>query len=237
MTGRLYLIPVPLGGEDALTMPGIAVLKILPGLRHFIAEHPKSARQFLKAAGYPHALASAEIHTLNEHTPATELPQLLSPLLAGSDCGLLSEAGCPAVADPGALLVRLAHGHGIRVVPLVGPSSILLALMASGMNGQRFEFHGYLPVDRELRRKKLLDLERQSALQDATQIFIEAPYRNPALLQAVLETCDAATLLCLATDLTLDDESVRTQPVAAWKKDPPEINKRPTVFLLYRCAG
>ena len=234
MPGKLYLIPVPLGGNDATAMPGTAVLSILPGLRHFIAEHPKSARQFLKAAGYPHALASTDIQTLNEHTPAAELPQLLSPLLAGSDCGLLSEAGCPAIADPGATLVRLAHGHGIRVVPLVGPSSILLALMASGMNGQRFAFHGYLPVDRELRRKKLLELERQSAQQDATQIFIEAPYRNPALLQAVLETCDAATLLCLATDLTLEDESVCMQSVEAWKKKPPEINRRPTVFLLYR---
>lgn len=236
MPGKLYLIPVSLGGEDATAMLGTAVLRILPGLRHFIAEHPKSARQFLKAAGYPHALASTDIQTLSEHTSAAELPQLLLPLLAGNDCGMLSEAGCPAIADPGAALVRLAHGHGIRVVPLVGPSSILLALMASGMNGQRFTFHGYLPVEKEARKKKLLELERQSDQQDATQIFIEAPYRNPALLQAVLETCDPATLLCLATDLTLESESVLTQTVEAWKKKPPEINRRPTVFLLYRSA-
>ncbi len=234
MPGTLYLIPVPLGGSDAAALPDAAVSGILPGLRHFIAEHPKSARQFLKAAGYPHALAGTDIQTLSEHTTAAEMPRLLSPLLGGSDCGLLSEAGCPAVADPGAALVRLAHGHGIRVVPLVGPSSILLALMASGMNGQRFTFHGYLPVEKEARKKKLMELERQSAQLDATQIFIEAPYRNPAMLQAVLETCDDATLLCLATSLTQEDESVHTQSVAAWKKKPPEINRRPTVFLLYR---
>lgn len=233
--GRLYLIPVPLGDSDARTV-GTGVLRILPGLRHFIAEHPKTARQFLKAAGYPHALSGIEIQTLSEHTSAAELPRLLSPLLAGNDCGLLSEAGCPAIADPGAALVRLAHGQGIRVVPLVGPSSILLALMASGMNGQRFAFHGYLPIEKEARRKKLLELERQSAQQDATQIFIEAPYRNSALLQAVLETCDGTTLLCLATDLTLEGESVQTQSVADWKQKPPDINRRPTVFLLYREA-
>lgn len=236
MPGTLYLIPVPLGGSETSVLPDATVSGILPGLRHFIAEHPKSARQFLKTAGYPHALAGIDIQTLSEHTTAGEMPRLLSPMLGGSDCGLLSEAGCPAVADPGAALVRLAHQHGIRVAPLVGPSAILLALMASGMNGQRFAFHGYLPVEKEARKKKLLELERQSRHQDATQIFIEAPYRNPAMLQAVLETCDSATLLCLATDLTLKDEGVRTQPVQDWKKNPPDINRRPTVFLLYRCA-
>ena len=232
--GRLYLIPVALGGENAQSVLSPVTLGVLPALRHFIAENPKTARQFLKAAGYPPPLSEAEIQTLNEHTTEAELPRLLAPLLEGRDCGLLSEAGCPAVADPGAALVRLAHEQGIRVVPLVGPSSVLLALMASGMNGQRFAFHGYLPVDREQRRKKLLDLERLSVQQDATQIFIEAPYRNQALLQAVLETCNGATLLCLATDITLESESIRTQPVASWKNKPPDINRRPTVFLLYR---
>lgn len=234
--GRLYLIPVTLGGENAQAVLSPVTLGVLPALRHFIAENPKTARQFLKAAGYPPPLSAAEIQTLNEHTAAAELPRLLAPLLEGSDCGLLSEAGCPAVADPGAALVRLAHEQGIRVVPLVGPSSVLLALMASGMNGQRFAFHGYLPVDREQRQKKLLELERLSAQQDATQIFIEAPYRNQAILQAMLETCSADTLLCLATDITLESESICTQTVAAWKNKPPDINRRPTVFLLYRKA-
>jgi 16S rRNA (cytidine1402-2'-O)-methyltransferase len=232
--GRLYLVPVALGGEDALAAMSNATLRVLPTLRDFIVENPKTARQFLKAAGYPHPLPETEMQTLNEHTTAAQLPLLLKPLLEGRDCGLLSEAGCPAVADPGAMLVRLAHAHGIRVVPLAGPSSLLLALMASGTNGQRFTFHGYLPVDREKRRKKLLELERLSAQQDATQIFIEAPYRNQVLLEAVLETCNADTLLCLATDITLESEAIRTQTVAAWKERPPDINRRPTVFLLYR---
>ena len=232
--GRLYLVPVALGGEDALAVLSNAALRVLPKLRHFIVENPKTARQFLKAAGYPHPLSETDMQTLSEHTIAEQMPPLLKPLLEGKDCGLLSEAGCPAVADPGAALVRLAHGHGIRVVPLSGPSSLLLALMASGMNGQRFTFHGYLPVNADERRKKLLELERLSAQQDATQIFIEAPYRNQAVLQAVLETCDPDTLLCVATDITLESEAIRTQTLAAWKKKPPDINRRPTVFLLYR---
>ncbi len=235
--GRLYLIPVALGGEDPREMLSPVTLGIIPGLRHFIAENPKTARRFLKQAGYPHPVSSVEIQALSEHTATADLPQLLAPLLEGHDCGLLSEAGCPAVADPGAELVRLAHRQGIRIVPLVGPSAVLLALMASGMNGQRFTFHGYLPIDREQRREKLLELERLSAQQDATQIFIEAPYRNQALLQSLLDTCSAETLLCLATDITLGSESIHTRTVAAWLKRPPAINRRPTVFLLYRSPG
>lgn len=232
--GTLYLIPAALGGNDAEATLAGATLRVLKQLDSFIVENPKTARQFLKAAGYPHPLQSVELRTLDEHTPDAQLPALLAPLLAGRDCGLLSEAGCPAVADPGAALIRLAHSHGVRVVPLVGPSSVLLALMASGLNGQRFAFHGYLPVDREQRRAKLVELERDSWREDCTQIFIEAPYRNQSLLQAVLETCRGDTLLCLATELTLPTESIHTQTVAAWKRKPPEIKRRPTVFLLYR---
>ncbi|MBI3068391.1 MAG: SAM-dependent methyltransferase [Betaproteobacteria bacterium] len=198
--GTLYLIPVALGA-DAAVPPGTATA--VAALRHFVVENAKSARRFLKAAGYP-------------------------------SVGLMSEAGCPAVADPGAALVRLAHERGIRVVPLVGPSAVLLALMASGLNGQRFSFHGYLPVDKTERRRRIEDLERESALKDATQIFIETPYRNHALLSALFETCHDDTLLCLATDLTLPRETVRTQTIRGWKKDPPEIHRRPTVFLLHR---
>ncbi|MEK6591837.1 MAG: SAM-dependent methyltransferase [Pseudomonadota bacterium] len=232
--GTLYLIPVALGGNDVTSVLSPALLAKLPGLRHFVAENLKSARQFLKAAGYPHPLPSAEFQILNEHTTPAELPRLLAPLLAGRDCGLVSEAGCPAVADPGAALVRLAHERGIRVVPLVGPSAILLALMASGMNGQRFTFHGYLPISAEEKNIKIQELERITRQADATQIFIETPYRNQALLQTLLEVCRPATLLCLATDITLASETIRTLPVAQWKKTPPEINRRPTVFLLYR---
>lgn len=232
--GTLYLIPAALGSGEARAVLPAATLHLLSTLDHFIAENPKTARQFLKAAGCPQPLRSLEFRTLNEHTTDAQLPDLLAPLLAGRDCGMLSEAGCPAVADPGASLVRLAHAQGIRVVPLIGPSSVLLALMASGMNGQRFAFHGYLPVDREQRRRKLVELEHDSLREDRTQIFIEAPYRNQALLQAVLNTCQTSTLLCLATDITLASEVIRTQTVEMWKNQPPDINRRPTVFLLYR---
>lgn len=232
--GILYLIPVALGSDEVVSVLSPALLGRLPGLRHFIVENPKSARQFLKAAAYPHPLSSAEFQVLDEHTAPAELPRLLAPLLAGHDCGLVSEAGCPAVADPGAALVRQAHAHGVRVVPLIGPSALLLALMASGMNGQRFAFHGYLPIDREEKRKKIQVLERATRQADATQIFIEAPYRNQALLKALLEACRPDTLLCLATDLTLASETIRTQTMAQWKAAPPDINRRPTVFLLYR---
>jgi 16S rRNA (cytidine1402-2'-O)-methyltransferase len=233
IVGTLYLIPVALGGDDITSVLSPALVVKLPGIRHFIAENSKSARQFLKAAGYPHALSDVEIQILNEHTAANEIPRLLSPLLAGQDCGLVSEAGCPAVADPGAALVRLAHEGGISVVPLVGPSAILLALMASGMNGQQFAFHGYLPIDRTNKIFKIQELERISEKMDATQIFIEAPYRNQALLQTLLEVCLPETKLCLATDITLASESIRTLTTAQWKQIHPDINKRPTVFLLY----
>ncbi len=232
--GTLYLIPVPLGGNDPAAVLAGATLRALPALSCFIAENPKSARQFLKRAGYPHALQTLRIDTLDEHTAEDQLGSLLTPLVEGRDCGLLSEAGCPAVADPGAALVRRAHAIGARVVPLVGPSALLLALMASGMNGQRFVFHGYLPVEREARRRKLIDLERASHAQDATQIFIETPYRNTVLLQAALDACRDDTLLCIAADLTLPDEFVRTRPVGEWKKQPPDLGRRPAVFLLYR---
>ena len=232
--GTLYLIPTPLGGDDAVAVLPGSTLRILATLTSFVVENPKTARQFLKAAGYPHPLRSLEFRTLDEHTAAGKVAELLEPLLAGRDCGLLAEAGCPAVADPGAALVRLAHARGIRVVPLAGPSAVLMALMASGMNGQRFAFHGYLPVNHEQRRGKLMELERDSLREDRTQIFIEAPYRNASLLQAVLETCRDDTLLCLATELTLPTETIGTRTITTWKKKPPDINRRPTVFLLYR---
>jgi 16S rRNA (cytidine1402-2'-O)-methyltransferase len=234
-TGTLYLIPSSLGAGDATRILPPSVLSILPRLVRFIAENPRTARAFLKAAGYARPLQNVEFKVLNEHTKAGELSALIQPLLDGEDCGLLSEAGCPAVADPGAALVRLAHGRGIRVTPLVGPSSILLALMASGLDGQRFAFHGYLPIEAARRRVSLAHLERDSSHEQRTQIFIEAPYRNQQLLQAILDTCHGDTLLCLATDLTLDTESVQTQAIAAWKgRALPPINRRPTVFLLRR---
>jgi 16S rRNA (cytidine1402-2'-O)-methyltransferase len=204
------------------------------GLDTFIVERPKTARAFLKQIGTTTPLQQLTLLELNEHTPAAELPALLAPLLAGTDVGLLSEAGCPAVADPGANLVRLAHQQGITVRPLVGPSSILLALMASGLVGQRFAFHGYLPVKPDERGRALHELEQRSAREDAAQAFIETPYRNRAMLEEIVKTCHAETWLVLACDLTTDREMIISRRVQAWKHALPEVDRRPCVFLLWR---
>ena len=231
--GTLYLVPTGLGGDVVPLMPP-ATLEIVHRLERFIAENPKTARAFLKAAGYDRPLQEATMDTLNEHTPESRLAELLQPIAAGEDCGLLSEAGCPAVADPGAGLVRRAHAEGIAVKPLVGPSALLLAIMASGLNGQQFVFHGYLPVERLARARRLTELERASESDGSAQMFIEAPYRNEAMLDAILATCQPDTLLCIAADLTLRSEIVRTLPVARWTSAKPGLDRRPTVFLIYR---
>jgi len=228
--GKLYLIPVALGGDDVASLIPPATLDAARGLRTFAVENAKSARRFLKAIGHPVPLQQIVLHQFDEH--ARNVAPLLALLLAGEDCGLMSEAGCPAVADPGASLVQRAHDAGIDVMPLVGPSSILLALMASGMNGQRFAFHGYLPVDRMERARRLRELDALSFRE--TQIFIETPYRNAAMLQSLLEHCRGDTLLCIAADLTLPAASVITRSVALWKKNPPAVDRRQVVFLLGR---
>ena len=228
--GTLYLIPVALGGDNVLSLVAPDTIHTARRLRTFIAENAKSAREFLKAIAHPAALQELKIHTLDEHT--RDVAPLLKLLLSGEDCGLMSEAGCPAVADPGSALVRRAHEAGVRVVPLIGPSSILLALMASGMNGQRFAFHGYLPVERTERARRLKELEARA--RDETQIFIETPYRNEALLSALLQHCRGDTLLCIAADLTLAGGFVAARTIAEWKKKPPIIDRRPAVFLLSR---
>ena len=235
-SGTLYLIPTPLGEQSLQNILPTAVQAIAARLDTFVVEHPKTARAFLKQIDTQTALQQIELLVLDEHTQAPDLQALLAPLLAGKDVGLISEAGCPAVADPGANLVRLAHQRGIRVVPLVGPSSILLALMASGLPGQRFTFHGYLPVDKTERKKKLLELEQAARTRDETQIFIETPYRNRQMLEAIVESCGAATALCVATDVTLATEEIHTRTIAEWKNALPEIDKRPAVFLLHAVA-
>ncbi|KAB2927037.1 MAG: SAM-dependent methyltransferase [Dechloromonas sp.] len=233
MSGTLYLIPVPLGPAHPAESLHPAVLATIRPLTHFVVEQAKSARAFLKAAGTERPLQELSLAELNEHTRDSELEQLLAPLLAGHDVGLLSEAGCPAVADPGANLVALAQCKNIRVVPLIGPSSLLLALMASGLNGQRFAFQGYLPTKEGERRKALSELEAESRKRQQTQLFIETPYRNRAMFDAILLTCQPATRLCVATDLTLPGESVLTRTIGEWKKrTPPDLERRPTVFLL-----
>ena len=203
-------------------------------LTHFVAENAKSLRAVLKAIGYPFPIRSAVIGELNEHTPAQEFARLLEPARRGVDLGIVSEAGCPAVADPGSVLVALAHEEGLRIVPMVGPSSILLALMASGFNGQRFAFHGYPPVKEPARTHTLRALEDDSRLHQCVQIFIETPYRNEATLQAVLAVCAPSTQLCLAVDLTSQNEWIATAAVRSWRggRQRPNLDRRPAVFLL-----
>ncbi|MGF6921987.1 SAM-dependent methyltransferase [Paraburkholderia sp. 40] len=236
MTGTLYLIPNTLGEGDAsaldLVLPA-PVRARAASLHYYIGENAKTTRAFLKKVGPDRPIQEIEIRELNVNTPAGEIDKLLAPLLSGTDAGLVSEAGCPAVADPGALLVRRAHERGVKVVPLVGPSSILLALMASGLNGQSFAFHGYLPVDVTERAKRLRELEQQSRKSKQTQIFIETPYRNRALLDTLLATCAPSTLVCVAVDLTLPSEVIASRSVADWnKKAEIDLHKRPAIFLI-----
>jgi 16S rRNA (cytidine1402-2'-O)-methyltransferase len=231
--GTLYLVPVPLGEGGAAPALPPAVQNCVRSLRHFIVEHPKTARRFLKEIGTETPLQSLSMAVLNEHTSKEGIADLLQPLLDGQDVGLMSEAGCPAVADPGAPLVALAHQKGVTVRPLVGPSSILLALMASGLNGQRFAFHGYLPADKSGRVRRIAELEKESARHRQTQIFIETPYRNDVLLTDLLATLSPSARLCIASDLTQPAETVRTQAVSAWRKSVPDLDRRPTVFLLF----
>lgn len=230
--GTLYLIPAPLGEGDIDWMIPAGVRQCIAKLDHYIVEHPKTARRFLKQAGRT-SLQSITMRILDEHTRSAEFVSLLEPLLTGRDIGLLSEAGCPAVADPGAGLVRIAHQKKIRVVPLVGPSSILLALMASGLNGQRFVFHGYLPVDHEKRIGKIVELEKASILHDQTQIFIETPYRNRKLLDCLIATCRGDTVLCISSNLTQESEYISTKAVKEWRHAIPDLNNKPTIFLLH----
>ncbi|MDP1997190.1 MAG: SAM-dependent methyltransferase [Gallionella sp.] len=231
--GTLYLIPCTLGDTPATQVLPQHTIDIARRLKHFVVEQPKTARQFLSALKPEQPIQSLHFATLNEHTAARELTELLAPLLAGEDVGIISEAGCPGIADPGAELVSLAHRHGICVVPLVGPSSILLALMASGLNGQRFAFHGYLPIPETERNKTIVALEAESARRHQTQLFIETPYRNEKLFIALLAHCRPQTLLCVASDITLPREQIRTRPIAQWKSQPaPQLNKRPCLFLL-----
>jgi 16S rRNA (cytidine1402-2'-O)-methyltransferase len=234
--GTLFLVPTPLGEDSLAAILPRPVIELVAGLDYFVAENAKSARAFLKAihAEVPLrvALQSIQIAKLDGSTPEAELPALLEPLLAGRNAGLVSEAGAPAVADPGAVLVARAHQLGIPVKPLTGPSSILLALMASGLNGQRFSFQGYLPVEMAQRRLELQRLERESRQSRVTQIFIETPYRNQVMFDGCLASLSPDTRLCIAVRLTMPDESVASHTVAQWKKKPaPDLKGRPAIFL------
>lgn len=226
MAGILYAIPTPLGGPAAEALPASALV-IVRSLRDFVVENAKTARAFLKEVGMPCAIQELDISILEAN-----VLKHIKKLQASHSIGLLSEAGCPAIADPGASLVEAAHRKGIHVVPLVGPSSIVLALMASGLEGQRFAFCGYLPREPEERKRRIKELEARSRRERETQIFIETPYRNDALLASLLEVLSEKTLLCVATDLTLSTEKIQTQSVSHWRGAHHTIGKRPTVFLL-----
>ncbi|MBS3935015.1 MAG: SAM-dependent methyltransferase [Sulfuritalea sp.] len=238
MPGALFLLPTRLGESDWPSVLPTATRETACRLHRFIVENAKTARASLKWLEHPAPLRELAIDQLPEPLKPRDIERLLAPLLAGEDVGLMSEAGCPGVADPGALLVRRAHELGIPVRPLVGPSSLLLALMASGLDGQRFAFHGYLPPREPERSKRLVELEKESRRQRQTQLFIETPYRNEALFEALLKACQPDTLLCLATDLTLPGEDIAMRRIADWARRPAgaDLARRPTVFLLLSAA-
>ena len=231
--GTLYLIPSLLGESPVQQAVPESNLEIIRRLNYFIVEEVRTARRFLKKTSPSLDINGLQFFIFNEHTPADNLSSFLEPLNNGHDMGLLSEAGLPCVADPGSGILRIAHEADIRICPMVGPSSLMLALMASGFNGQNFSFTGYLPIDKAVRMKRLKELERNIYTLDQTQIFIEAPYRNIQVFQAILESCREGTLLCLATELTTAEESIIVKTVRNWKGKHPDIDKKPTVFLLY----
>lgn len=234
MKGRLILFPVPIGADDiGISLPANN-MELLATCRTFIVEELRSARRFLKRAGYPYPIDDTVFLELNEHTSQEDIVGHLDAIERGENIGLLSEAGLPCVADPGAMITRVAQRRGIEVVPLVGPSSLMLALMASGLNGQRFAFKGYLPVDRSARAATLRHLEEHVHRSHETQLFIEAPYRNNQMLEALSTVLQADTLVCVACDLTLPTQYIRTMPAAKWKKEreKTDLHKRNTVFLI-----
>ena len=230
--GKLYLIPAPLGENDPAEVIPAPVLALLPTLDCFVVEEVRTARRYLSRAGLKGHIEGLEFHELNEHTAPAEIAPLARLFDNDRNVGLISEAGLPAVADPGAALVALCHREGIEVVPLVGPSSLMLALMASGLNGQSFAFVGYIPAKTEDRRAAIRRLEKRSAAERQTQILIETPYRNDSLFADLLATLGGKTLVTVAANITQPDAFIRTQSVAKWKEHPVTIGKRPCVFLI-----
>ena len=232
MKGILYLVPNTLGNPDtSATIPGGITARV-NSIKVFVVEDLRNARRYLKNLNREINIDQLTFHELNEHTPIEDIPSFLKQAEQGLDTAIISEAGVPGVADPGAAVVRVAHEKGIRVVPLTGPSSILLSLMASGLNGQSFCFHGYLPVKRQDRIRKIREIEQLALRKNETQLFIETPYRNDALLSDILESCHSSTRLCIAADITLETEFIFTRSVAAWKSKKPALHKRPVIFLL-----
>ncbi|MGN6395785.1 MAG: SAM-dependent methyltransferase [Mucilaginibacter sp.] len=231
--GTLYLIPVPLAEQAAAKSFTPYLVATINSIKEYIVENEKTARKFLKEAGLKTPQSELIIHDYGKHKRKEDTAEFFKGLQAGNNVGLMSEAGCPGVADPGAQLVEKAHRMGIKVVPLVGPSSILLALMASGFSGQSFAFHGYLPIDKVQRSKKIKELENLSERNGQTQLFIETPFRNNSILEEILKTGKPATRLCIACDLTAETEFIQTKTIAEWQKKVPDLHKRPAIFLIY----
>ncbi len=230
----LYLIPVTLGDSTIERVLPPVNKEFILGIKYFIVEDVRSARRFLKKTDKDINIDELTFYALNQHTSPDEIAAFLNPMRQGFDMGIISEAGCPAIADPGADVVRIAQEREYKVVPLVGPSSILLSLMASGFNGQSFAFHGYLPIQPQERIKALKKLENRIYSENQTQLFIETPYRNLKMFEDIANNCDSRTKLCIAADLTLDSEYVKTKTISAWKKEKPEIDKKPCIFLLFK---
>ncbi|MDA8686149.1 SAM-dependent methyltransferase [Robiginitalea sp.] len=231
-TGKLYLIPTLLGDTEPLEVLPIRIKQVVEELNYFIVEHERSARRFIKKLAPRKSQDGLNLFVLNKFTEPESLPLFIEPCFKGNSVGILSEAGCPGIADPGASVVKLAHENDIKVIPLVGPSSILLALMASGMNGQSFAFHGYLPIEPTLRKKKIRELERQSTELGQTQLFIETPFRNQKLFSELLQNLRKHTRICIAVDITLKTEFIKTLTVAQWQDVKPDLHKRPAIFLI-----
>lgn len=232
--GKIYMIPQPLGDTSSLDNLSPLIRKTVLELDYFIVENEKAGRRFIKRICPEKPQSELKLQSLNKFTEPHEIEAMLAPCLAGQSIGMISDAGCPGIADPGAEVAAKAHEKGIKVVPLVGPSSILLALMGSGLNGQFFSFHGYLPIDKNQRRRAIRKLEKDSETSNQTQLFIETPYRNNDMLKSLLQTLHPNTKLCIACDLNMDTEYIKTKSVEKWGKTTPDLHKRPCLFLFQK---
>ncbi|QQX76696.1 MULTISPECIES: SAM-dependent methyltransferase [Aequorivita] len=230
--GNLYLIPCPMGDVPPLAVLPVSVKEVIEEIDYYIVEHEKNMRRFIKSIVPEKQQSVLKIQEINKFTKSEEIPSMLNPCLEGYHVGVVSDAGCPGIADPGAHAVHYAHEMGIKVVPLVGPSSILMAMMASGFNGQNFAFNGYLPIDKNKRKSELKRLEKISKDFGQSQLFIETPYRNNQMLQSVIENLNPQTRVCVACDITLPSEYIKTAPVNLWKKKKVDLHKRPTLFII-----
>jgi len=232
--GKLYLIPTTLGEGDPMDVLPHTVKRAIDFIDDYIVENEKTARKFIKSIHPEKVQATLRLSSLNKHTQVSEHNQMIQACLEGKNIGLMSEAGCPGVADPGAVIVKLAHEKGIQVVPMVGPSSILLAIMASGMNGQSFAFNGYIPIDKAEKKTAIKNLEKLSQDKNQSQIFIETPFRNNKMLEDILQALNPSTYLCIASDITLPTEYIKTMRASDWKKTKIDLHNRPTIFIIHK---